>query len=283
MIAIELDVNAVRMSHLKWELALEMLLAGQAKEDALDGHEDCELGTWIYGTGLKKYGKLSVIWQLKTTHKRFHEASDRTIALFRCGQMEQAREAQKQVRGLSCEILFLLTALELDVVSEVVRHHRPRSLMQFLPSQLFFRRRPISMLSIRGSSADPQPRHRLNVTGARLAHLQWIRDLQNYFRHHHKQPHILPSDECSLGVWIHGTAMREMGQTPNLIELDRVHKQFHLAAAQVLQALNQHKFSRADQLYEDTLEYSGEIIRTLTVLQLEATQPDFLYAQDSSL
>ena len=283
MIALELDVNAVRMSHLKWELALEGLLAGHAIDDSLQGHEDCELGTWIYGTGIKKYGKLSAIWQLKTTHKHFHEVSKKTITLVRCGQLEQAREVQKQVRGLSCEILFLLTSLELDVVAEVMRHHRPRTLMSFLPSQLFSRRHPIKMLSIRGSASDPQPRHRLNVTGARLAHLQWIRDLQNYFRLHHKQPTILPSDECSLGVWIHGSAMREMGQTPNLIELDRVHKQFHLAADQVLQALNQHKFARADQIYEDTLEYSGEIIRILTVLQLEASQPDLLYAQESSL
>ena len=268
---------------MRWELALEEMLNGNTSGQQLHGHEDCDLGTWIYGTGLKKYGKLSSVWRLKTVHKQFHQVADQTARTCATMSPQQIQARKEQVRALSGEILFLLTALELDVIEAVVETSRSRKLPSFMARLLMPKPRPINMITVQSSGKGQEQRHQLNVTGARLAHLQWIRDLQSSFRGHHKTIRIQPSDECSLGIWLHGTAMKELGAIPALQELDRVHKRFHNMATLVLQSLRVHKFSKADEAYEEALELSGEIIRILTQLQLEVLGSDYVSAQNSTL
>ncbi|RAU20012.1 hypothetical protein CU669_20625 [Paramagnetospirillum kuznetsovii] len=283
MIATELDVNAARLSHLRWEADLEKAVNGEGPDEPLKGHEDCDLGTWIYGTGLGRYGKLGAVWQLKTAHKRFHHMAEETLSACAAGKPERAAETMAAVRKLSGEILFLLTSLELDVIEAAMTGPQPKDILSRLTRALLPRPRPHSIISIQTLGEASSGRHTLNVTGARLVHLKWIRDLQMAFRGHGKAMRAQPSDECSLGIWIHGTAMKELGATTALKNLDTVHKQFHREVDQVISSLNHGRLRTADEAYEEALALSGEIITLLTRLQVDLADSQVLSVGTSSL
>ncbi len=281
MPAIELDVNAARLAHLRWEMALEDLVDGKGGSTPLQGHEDCDLGTWIYGTGLSRYGKSGAMWQLKSSHKKFHVLAADTLAAVAAGNTVRANETLESVRRLSGDILFQLTALELDVIESCADQPAPG-----LPGRLLrilFPQPPRPDVRLVQSRDGGGGRRTLNVTGARLAHLKWIRDLQRAFRGHGKAMAAQPSDECSLGVWIHGTAMKELGQTETLKALDAAHKRFHHEVDIVLSSLRHRKFRTADEAYEDALALSGAIVSLLTRLQFELMDSTLLSSQSSRL
>ena len=280
----DLDVNDARLAHLRWELALEDLVNGKEPLHPLQGHQDCALGTWIYGIGISRYGRHGSLWSLKTAHKAFHQVAEDTLAAIGAGNAARASKSMDEIRRLSGEILYQLTALELDVIDAAIEDARK----QDVPSRLLriFAPRPPSLdiLAIRSCGVTGDGRRTLNVTGARLAHLKWIRDLQSAFRGlHGRNAAAQPSDECSLGVWIHVTAMKSLGATDALKALDAAHRQFHREVGIVLGALNQHKFRQADEAYESALALSGEIVTRLTRLQLEFVDSQLLSENSSKL
>ena len=272
MTSVTLDFNAARLAHVRWEMALEILVQGQGTTDSLHGHEDCDLGTWIYGTGLKRYGKLDSIWHLKTAHKQFHAAADNTLSALAANDQAAVEHSIFLVRKLSGEILFQLTSLELDIIQNAIgkiQEDNTKSRIWRLLAQ------KISPSSFTVASLDNSSHTKLNVTGVRLAHLQWIRDLQTAFRGHSKKIKAQPSEECSLGVWIHNKAMKELGSTETLKTLDTIHKRFHHEIDRVLASLAQRKDDRADESYESALDLSREIITELTKLQIQHSDADF--------
>ena len=283
MTAVELDVNAARLAHLRWELDLEALVAGSGTREPLRGHEDCILGTWLYGTGLHRYGKHASVWELKGVHKKFHHAAEETLAAMASGQATRAVATMESVRRLSGEILYLLTALELDVIEEAVESVRAKNIPSRLLRMFFPSAEPLDVIALNTGGSGPGERLALDVTRTRLAHLKWIRDLQKAFRGHGRNMRAQPSEECTLGIWIHGAAMKEMGATKDLKALDAAHKRFHHEVDVVLSSLAHRKLRRADEAYEVALVQSGEIVTLLTRLQLEFINSQFLSARSSTL
>lgn len=277
----ELDVNTARLAHLRWELALEASVNGGDGPAPMRGHEDCELGHWIYGTGLARYGKHNSVWQLKSTHKRFHHLAEETVVALAAGNQGRASEAMASVRRLSGEILYLLTSLELDVIESAMTRANGSDIPSRFMRMIFPRPQPIDMLSVHYHGGQDHPA--LNVTGVRLAHLKWIRDLQWAFRGHGKTRPVQPSEECSLGIWIHGTALRQLGETESLKALDAAHKRFHREVNLVLSSLAHGLLRKADETYEEALTLSGEIVTRLTRLQLDLSGSDLLSAATSKL
>jgi len=283
MTVIELDVNATRLAHLRWEMDLEALVNGDGTHESLQGHEDCVLGTWLYGTGLGRYGKHASVWQLKAAHKTFHQVAEETLAAVAGGQLDSSLEKMRTVRRLSGEILYLLTALELDVIEAAVSSARAKNIPSRLLRMLFPAPEALPLLSLRDHRNVNGGRNALDVTGARLAHLKWIRDLQWAFRGHGKTMRAQPSEECTLGIWIHGVAMKELGATGELKALDAAHKRFHREVDSVLSSLRHGKLRRADESYEVALAQSGDIVTLLTRLQLQFVDSGLLSSQNSKL
>ena len=280
---VELDVNTARLAHLRWELALEASVEGRGSHAPLQGHEDCALGHWIYGTGLARYGKHNSVWQLKSTHKKFHHLAEETAVALAAGAQDRARETMASVRRLSGEILYLLTSLELDVIEAAMAQSRRDDLTSRVMRIIFPKPQPINMLSVHYHGDEGQDHSALNVTGVRLAHLKWIRDLQWAFRGHGKAKSVQPSEECSLGIWIHGTALRALGETETLKTLDSAHKRFHRDVNLVLSSLAHGLLRKADENYEEALTLSGEIVTQLTRLQLDLRDSELLSAASSKL
>ena len=280
MAVVELDVNAARLAHLRWEQDLEALVAGNGTQEPLRGHEDCVLGTWLYGTGLHRYGKHASVWQLKGVHKKFHRAAEETMAAMAAGQASRAVTTMETVRRISGEILYLLTALELDVIEDAVESVRAKNIPSRLLRMFFPAPKPLDVVALHAGGGD---RLALDVTRTRLAHLKWIRDLQQAFRGHGRTMRAQPSEECTLGIWIHGAAMKEMGATKELKALDAAHKRFHHEVDIVLSSLAHRKLRRADEAYEVALAQSGDIVTLLTRLQLEFIDSRLLLAHGSTL
>jgi len=283
MTAVNLDVNAARLAHLRWELALEALVNGVGAREPMQGHEDCVLGTWIYGTGLRRYGGLGSVWELKTVHKRFHHVAEEIMAALASGDEPAAAAALQTARRLSAKILYLLTALELDVIEMAVDKVRAdnipsRFMRLFLPKP-----RNFTDFAFAEKAGDDPTGRRLNVGGARLTHLKWIRSLQMAFRGHGKNVAAQPSEECSLGVWIHGVAMKELGTNEYLKALDVAHKRFHREVGTVLMMLRSRNARRADEAYEEALALSAEIVALLTRLQLDLIDSQLLSVESSKL
>ena len=283
MPSVDLDVNSARLAHLRWELALEALLEGKGEHRSLQGHEDCELGHWIYGTGLARYGKHNSVWQLKSAHKRFHHIAEETVVAHAAGAHDRAKETMSTLRRLSGEILYLLTSLELDVIESAMEQLREKTISSRLMRMFFPKPPSIDMLSVHYEGKQGRDHPAMNVTGVRLAHLQWIRDLQWAFRGHGKTKTVQPCEECSLGIWIHGGATRELAPTEILKSLDTAHKRFHREVNAVLSALNHDQRRTADEAYEGALSSSGEIVTLLTRLQLDLSGSALLSPQGSKL
>ncbi len=275
-----LDVNVARLAHIRWEEDLEQLLAGTHDAVSLQSHEDCDVGLWIYGAGLAKYGHERDIWTLKETHRKFHAAADAVVDAKGKGDLAAAERAMEIVRRLSGEIVVLLTSLELN---SLLRRHK-RDIMRlpgsFLGALLSGTEPapPFRMLhlaeSVRGPSFFRRRRRNLalifDINTARLAHLHWTRDLQRFFRKRRgrRQDLIQSAAECELGVWIHGYALREHKDITEFASLDAAHKRFHEAATRTVSALRHPNVRDADKAYQTVLELSREIVILLTRIEL---------------
>ncbi len=142
----------------------------------------------------------------------------------------------------------------------------------------------IDLLSIHSCGITSQANLTLDVTGARLAHVKWIRNLQSAFRIRIGKPiETQPSEECNLGIWIHGTAMKKLGATKELIALDVAHKKFHRDVDIVLSSLSHRKFKTADETYEEALNLSAEIISMLTHLEFDFVESELFSVQHTKL
>jgi hypothetical protein len=113
------DLGYMRLVHLSWELQLEELLdTHHAQHIEVDSHEECPLGVWLYQEGLREFGNNLEILQLERDHKQFHQAVRRVIRSHKHQRKKEASEALQEVKLLSREIIYMLTAVELKLLKK---------------------------------------------------------------------------------------------------------------------------------------------------------------------
>ncbi|MBF0247229.1 MAG: CZB domain-containing protein [Alphaproteobacteria bacterium] len=277
-IDIFLDVNVARLSHVQWEQELEHLVQGGKAPQALQSHEDCALGRWIYGRGLATYAKNRDLWALKEAHKEFHHRADEVVTLMEKGDTPGAKAVMERIGQLSREVVYRLTGMELAVLQ---RDWRSRALLH--PGRMLDRLmgRPASHKMF-PMIASTVPRKRLGIgrskverrailldaNAARLTHVMWIQDLEHSFRHRGKGVQVQPAEECDLGVWIHGEGHDEFGSAPEFLALDQKHKEFHRYAQKTIASLSHGEYQHADTAYQHAIQLSQEIVVLLTRIEL---------------
>ncbi len=134
------DLGYMRLVHLSWELQLEELLdTHHLQHLEVDSHEDCPLGVWLYEEGLREFGNNVEIQQLERDHKQFHQAVRRVIRSHKHGRKEEANEALLEVKALSREIIYMLTAVEFKLLKKKSTTYAIRHPFRML-SRLFGRR-----------------------------------------------------------------------------------------------------------------------------------------------
>ncbi|MBF0237644.1 MAG: CZB domain-containing protein [SAR324 cluster bacterium] len=108
------DFEAAKTKHLLWRSRIQNFLEGKESltEDQAVSHRDCDLGKWLYGTAMNKWGNLSTLKTLESEHTKLHELIKTIIQLKTQGQSAKAQKQSRNIATLSEKIVNLLDQLE---------------------------------------------------------------------------------------------------------------------------------------------------------------------------
>ena len=124
-----IDFSAARDKHLAWKARVKDFLSGKATLTMAQAvsHRDCDLGKWLYSTGLKQYGHMREMRELESRHEKMHGLVRTIVDCKNRGDLRGAEADFHQLQALSDEIVSLLTAIEKrgSIVAEPKRPHAP--------------------------------------------------------------------------------------------------------------------------------------------------------------
>jgi methyl-accepting chemotaxis protein len=112
-----LNFSAARSQHLAWKAKLQDFLEGRATltEKQAASHTDCELGKWLYSTGLDRFGSLTGTKELEKVHAEMHATIKRIIQLKAAGNSAAAAQEFNKVGPASDKVISLLKGMEVQV------------------------------------------------------------------------------------------------------------------------------------------------------------------------
>jgi len=112
-----LDFSLAVGKHLAWKSRLRRFLKGEEMltEAQLTSHRECDLGRWIYGDGMDRYGHFKEMKEMEQGHARMHETIKNVVRLKEAGQLEQIKADMTTVDRLSEQVVSLLRVVERKV------------------------------------------------------------------------------------------------------------------------------------------------------------------------
>jgi methyl-accepting chemotaxis protein len=114
-----MDFNLIRMGHRTWRMRLRRYLDGKEDIDpkTLVSHHTCELGKWIYSTGMTKFGHLSEMKELEEKHKFMHGLVTQVVDLKLAGKPSEAEQEFSKVYEAAEGVVSLITIVEKKVLA----------------------------------------------------------------------------------------------------------------------------------------------------------------------
>lgn len=118
----------------------------------------------------------------------------------------------------------------------------------------------------------------LDVDASIRAHDAWNRRLNGYLDHHHERwldaNQIADDHCCVLGQWLYTDGAQHLGGYHCFLELQQIHQQFHLVAAEVVCLTRDFEHEKASDLAAGELaRLSQEISHRLEELKLLQQPP----------
>jgi methyl-accepting chemotaxis protein len=117
----------------------------------------------------------------------------------------------------------------------------------------------------------------LDFMDAITAHQKWKSRLSNYLvgtsveKLDYRQ--ICRDNQCILGIWINGQGGEKYGHIPVFSRLKMAHGQFHLAAASIVQLMDEGNAEQANvALRQDYAKHSVKVQGLLSSLYIEVTE-----------
>ena len=113
-----LDFARVKMAHRSWRLKLRSFLDGHENIDGgkLASHRDCELGKWIYGSGMAAYSHFHEMRELEAKHKDMHAMVKHVVELRHAGKVREAEQEFSRVCEAAEGVVALITRVEAQVM-----------------------------------------------------------------------------------------------------------------------------------------------------------------------
>ncbi len=110
----ELDFANARTRHKLWKTRLRAFLDGEESmnEDEAVSHHDCDLGKWLYNTGMPRHGGMSKMQELERIHAEMHTLIKQVIQAKHAGDRNKAESVYARVERYSDQIVALLEELE---------------------------------------------------------------------------------------------------------------------------------------------------------------------------
>jgi methyl-accepting chemotaxis protein len=114
-----LDFSAARIKHLSWKTRLRSFLDGQESmsKDQAVSHHDCDLGKWLYSTGMESYGHMPEMKTLEKTHAELHGIIKDVVRLKHGGDDKGAEKKFAKIESISGKIVAMLNHIESVVKS----------------------------------------------------------------------------------------------------------------------------------------------------------------------
>jgi len=112
-----LDFTIAKMKHQMWKRKLSQYILEDRPidEKELVSERDCQLGQWLYATGMDKYKDLMEINTLERVHKKLHELTHSIVRDKKSNNIDGAKEGLNHLSEISDEIVGLLDKLELKI------------------------------------------------------------------------------------------------------------------------------------------------------------------------
>jgi len=119
-------------------------------------------------------------------------------------------------------------------------------------------------------------KNEINIMDAINAHIKWKIRLEKYLNGTSEEtldPNIVcRDDQCVLGKWIHGPALKHFQNDDGFKTLRDDHAQFHVIAGQVVTSVQANEKAKAEALMKgEYMNASRMVIRDLTELHKQIT------------
>ncbi|HID46157.1 MAG TPA: PAS domain S-box protein [Chromatiaceae bacterium] len=110
----DLDFATARTKHKLWKTRLRAFLDGDESmhEDEAISHHVCDLGKWLYSTGMREHGGMPKMQELEKTHAEMHTLIKQVIQAKHAGDSAKAEAVYGRVEKYSDQIVSLLEQLE---------------------------------------------------------------------------------------------------------------------------------------------------------------------------
>jgi methyl-accepting chemotaxis protein len=114
----QMDFGLIKMAHRTWRMRLRRYLDGKEDIDpkTLASHQSCELGKWIYSSGMTKFGHIADMKELEKKHKFMHGLVKQVVTLKLSGKTKEAEQEFSKVHESAEAVISLLTTLEKRVL-----------------------------------------------------------------------------------------------------------------------------------------------------------------------
>jgi len=109
-----LDFTIAKMKHQMWKRKLHHFIYDDTPidEKELVSERDCQLGQWLYATGMEKYKNINEITVLEQVHKDLHALTHSIVDDKKNNNIDQAKKGLEKLSKISDEIVHLLDVLE---------------------------------------------------------------------------------------------------------------------------------------------------------------------------
>ena len=109
------------------------------------------------------------------------------------------------------------------------------------------------------------------VQNAITAHRTWLANLQKMVSNRALTPLQLDSHKCGFGHFYYALTPQIPEVLPLWRALGEKHKRFHQFGAEVMQAIHNEQYARAEQIYREAEAYSGGLLDDLQKISYYAT------------
>jgi hypothetical protein len=91
----EINLDSAIEKHNEWKAKLRTAISNQEKVDASTLSKDncCQLGAWLYGDGMSKFGSAPEFRSVLSLHKAFHAEAGRVSEMINQGRYAEADQA----------------------------------------------------------------------------------------------------------------------------------------------------------------------------------------------
>ncbi len=108
------DFTDIRLKHVAWRTRLNEFLDGKKSmsEEEATSHKACDLGKWLYSSGMKKYGEMPEMQELEKIHIELHSTVKNVLTLKQSGNITGEKEELDKLDKILRQIMFLLVDIE---------------------------------------------------------------------------------------------------------------------------------------------------------------------------